>query len=388
MYFDNNASTPTDPKISKLLQDIISDPTIGNPHSTEHQYGWNAARLIEDAQEIIAHFINALPEEIYFTSGATESNNWAVIGSGLAAKKENIEKNEIIVSAIEHKCVLNAAYFLKEYHGFIVKEIPINAQGIIDIRKLKNLINTKTLLVSIMGVNNEIGTIQPIKKIGQLCRQHNVIFHTDAAQSAYINLDVIENNIDMLSLSGHKIYAPKGIGVLFVSNDLFPKPVSLMNGGEQQNGLRAGTLSPALCRSMAMATGILQNNKESETQHLESLRTEFFNVIKAHNIDFKVNGSLQDRHPGNINIQLTGIDAQTLIMCLQPKLAISTGSACNAGAITSSYVLEALGLSRKERDSSIRVGFGRFNTKKQIHEAIEHISKTIQNMHEKQAHKL
>lgn len=379
MYFDNNASTPTDPEINNIFQEVNSNLSIGNPHSAEHQYGWSASRIIEDSQEIIAHYINALPEEVYFTSGATESNNWAIIGSGLAAIKENSNRNEIIISAIEHKCVLNAAHFLEKFHGFIVKEAPVSRGGIVDLRDLKKLISDKTLLVSIMAVNNEIGTVQPLYEIGQLCRRNGVIFHVDGAQGAYSNLDIIENNIDMLSLSGHKIYAPKGVGVLFISQDVVPKPVSLMHGGEQQNGLRAGTLSPALCRSMAMAFEMLEMNKESEIAHLTSLRTEFLNLLKKKNIVFVINGDMNNRHPGNLNIQITGADAKELIMSLQPNVAISTGSACNAGVIRSSYVLEAIGLTNDQIENSLRIGFGRFNNKKEVEKIIEQFVKILRS---------
>ncbi len=382
MYFDNNASTPTDPEINKLFQQVNSNLEIGNPHSAEHQHGWNASRLIEESQEIVADFINALPEEVYFTSGATESNNWAIIGTGLAAQKAKSDRNEIIVSAIEHKCVLNAAHFLEEFHGFIVKEAPVTADGIVDLDALKNLISDKTLLVSIMAVNNEIGTVQPIKDVGQICRQNGSVFHVDGAQGAYSNIDIIENNIDMLSLSGHKIYAPKGIGVLFISEDLSPKPISLMHGGDQQNGMRAGTLSPALCRSMAMAFEILKENKDSEIGHLKSLRGQFLNGLKNKNIGFKVNGNIDHRHPGNLNIQILGVDAKTLITRLQPNAAISTGSACNAGMIKSSYVLEALGLSNDQIESSVRIGFGRFNGKDEVERALNQIIEIIQNVKE------
>lgn len=380
MYFDNNASTPTDPEINKLFQRVNSNMKVGNPHSTEHQYGWNASRLIEESQEIIADFINALPEEVYFTSGATESNNWAIVGSGLAAQKSQSNRNEIIVSAIEHKCVLNAANFLEEFHGFIVKEAPVSDEGIVKIDELKNLINDKTLLVSIMAVNNEIGAEQPIKKIGRLCRENGSIFHVDGAQGAYSKIDIIENNIDMMSLSGHKIYAPKGIGVLFISEDLSSKPVSLMHGGNQQYGMRAGTLSPALCRSMAMAFEILAKNRDSEIEYLLSLRQYFLSLLEKKGIKFKVNGCMAKRHPGNLSIQIEGIDAKTLIMNLQPQIAISTGSACNAGEIKPSYVLKALGLEEIEIENSLRIGFGRFNTHDEVKKVTNKIFNKIQKI--------
>lgn len=380
MYLDNHASTHIDPEVNKVFQEVILDCSIGNPHSGDHVWGWNAARMIEESQETIANFLNALPGEVYFTSGATESNNWAIIGTGLAARRESNPKNEIIVSSIEHKCVLNSANFLKEFHDFKIIEAPVTSDGILDIPKFEKLINDKTLLVSVMAVNNEIGTVQPLKAVGKLCRKYDAVFHVDGAQGGYSNLDVIENNIDMLSLSGHKIYAPIGIGVLFVSDDLSPEPVSMMNGGEQQNGLRAGTLSPALCCSMAKAIEVLTRKKEGEKEHLKTLRSLFLLLLKDHNVEFEINGSMKERHPGNLNIQLKNIDTKTLITRLQPKLAVSTGSACNAGVVTSSYVLKALGLSQEERESSLRIGFGRFNNKEQIKSAVDCISATVKEL--------
>jgi cysteine desulfurase len=377
MYFDNNASTLTDPEINKLFQEINSNIGVGNPHSAEHQHGWNADSIIEDSKHIIANYINALPDEIYFTSGATESNNWAIIGAGLSAIKEKSNRTEIIVSSIEHKCVLNAAHFLKEFHGFDIKEAPINDQGIVDLEKLQHLVTDRTLLVSIMAANNEIGTFQPIDKIGHMCRGRGTIFHVDGAQGAYSNLDVIKNNIDMLSLSGHKIYAPKGIGCLYISEDLKPKPIPLMHGGHQQNGLRAGTLSPALCRSLAKALEILEEVKDKEIKHLKSLRSQFLSFLNDNNIAFEINGDMNNRHPGNLNIQLIGVDAKTFITRLQPNIAISSGSACNAGTFKSSYVLKALGLKDHQINCSFRIGFGRFNTEYELEKASSQILKIL-----------
>jgi len=380
MYFDNNASTALDPEIFDIFQSISNKTKVSNPHSMEHAYGWGAAEIIEESKEIIAQFINCLPEEVYFTSGATESNNWAIIGASLAAKKAGNKRNEIIVSAVEHKCVLNAAHYLSDFHGFIVKEAPVNENGILDLQGLEKMLEDTTLIVSVMAANNEIGTEQPLSRIGQLCRHAGAIFHVDGAQGAYSNIDVIEKNIDMLSLSGHKIYAPKGIGVLFISEDLKPKPVPLMHGGSQQNGLRAGTLSPALCRSMAKAFELLERNISSEIDHLKSLRARFLDLLKENGINYSINGDMKHRHPGNLNVQFKNIDANMLITRLQPNIAISTGSACNAGVIQSSYVLTAIGLTQKEIDSSVRIGFGRFNTKEEVSEAVAYIAKTIKDM--------
>lgn len=380
MYLDNNASTPCDPEIIDIFQSISLDLSVSNPHSTEHKYGWNAEEIIIQSQNTIADFINALPEEIIFTSGATESNNMAIIGSAMSARIKSINKNKIIVSAIEHKCILNSAQHVKNLFGFEIVEISVNDAGIVSLDELEKEIDDQTLIVSIMAVNNEIGTVQPIKKIGELCRKNKCIFHVDAAQAGYFNLDVISNNIDMLSLSGHKLYAPKGIGALYVSDGLIPKLTPIIHGGGQQGGIRAGTLSPALCASMAKAMNIISETKEVEFQKLKSIRNLFLRTLEKENISHSINGCMNDRHPGNLNIQLHDIDASALILRLQPNLAISTGSACNSGVIESSYVLKAIGLNDSQIESSIRIGFGRFNTIAEAEEAGKLIANEIMQM--------
>ncbi len=366
MYLDNHASTPCAPKIIELFQSISSNLSIGNPHSTEHRYGWDADKIITQAQTDIADFINALPEEIIFTSGATESNNLAIIGSSLSAHLKKSTRNKIVVSAIEHKCVLNAAQHAKDTLNLEIAELPVNHHGIIDLQILENLLDTETLIVSVMAVNNEIGTVQPLQKIGALCKKYGCIFHVDAAQGIYSNLDVVENHIDMLSLSGHKIYAPKGIGLLYINQDMQMQPTPIIHGGEQQYGMRAGTLSPALCACMAKAIKIISDCKNDEIANLQEMCAIFLATLKTNNVSFAINGSMEYRHPGNLNLQLHGIDAGVLITRLQPHLAISTGSACNAGVIKNSYVLNAIGLDSEAIESSVRIGFGRYNTKSEV----------------------
>jgi len=381
MYLDNNASTATDPEIVDVLHRVTSSTSVANPHSSEHAYGWRADDLIQESKEIVADFLNSLPEEIYFTSGATESNNLAIIGLAMSAHDKKVRRNEIIVSPTEHKCVLNSANFVTHiFNEFKIIEAPINKNGIVDIQKLERLISDKTLLVSIMAVNNEIGVIQPLKEIGTLCKKQGAIFHTDAAQGAYIDLDVVENNIDMLSLSGHKVYAPKGIGVLYVNDDISTRPSPIIYGGNQQNGLRSGTLSPALCISMAKALEKISKKRVDESVHLSKMREIFLQTLKGNNIDYVINGCMKNRHPGNLNIQITGIDSSTLITRLQPNLAISTGSACNSGAVQGSYVLKEIGLSTKAIESSIRIGFGRFNTMDESVRAAKMISDEINRL--------
>lgn len=362
MYLDNHASTPIDSKISDLFQSITKNSIIGNPHSSEHQYGWRAEAIVSEALDSISLYLNCLPDELVVTSGATEANNLAIIGMAMSARLKNSSKNKIIVSAIEHKCVLNAAQHMHDLFGFEVVEAPINSDGLINMTSLAALVDEATLLVSCMAVNNEIGTVQPIAEIGDLCRTVGATFHVDAAQAAYSNLDVVDQNIDLLSLSGHKIYAHKGVGILYINSDMPLKPTPIIHGGGQQGGMRSGTLSPALCASMAKGLELLDECKADEINHLQSLRTLFLATLDQAQVRYTINGSMSQRHPGNLNLQLHGVDASTLIMRLQPRLAISTGSACNSGVIQGSYVLKALGLTSKEISQSVRLGFGRFNT--------------------------
>ena len=379
IYLDNNASTPCDPEILDIFQ-RVSKEIIGNPHSSEHAYGWEAEKVIGESKEKIASFINALADEIIFTSGASEANNLAIIGIATAAKVKGRNRNKIIISAIEHKCIFSAVQYLYDLFGFEIVVVPVNNLGVIDLDFLEKEIDDNTLLVSVIAANNEIGTYQPLFEIGELCKRYNTIFHVDAAQSAYLPIDVVESNIDLLSLSGHKMYAPKGIGVLYINQDISLKPMPIIHGGGQQGGFRSGTLSPALSASMAKAVDIITKNRESEAVKFLSLKNMFLNELKNEGISFKVNGNEANRHPGNLNIQFTGVDARTLILRLQPSIAMSTGSACNSGNIENSYVLRAIGLSDEQIESSVRVSFGRFNTEKDVAFAANQISKEIKIM--------
>ncbi|MBP6862205.1 MAG: cysteine desulfurase [Neisseriaceae bacterium] len=362
MYLDNHASTPTDSKIIDLFQSITKNPLISNPHSSEHQYGWQAEAIVAEALDSISLYLNCLPDELVVTSGATEANNLAIIGMAMSARLKNNSRNKIIVSAIEHKCVLNAAQHVHELFGFEIIEAPMTPGGLISMTSLASLVDEETLLVSCMAVNNEIGTVQPIAEIGHLCRTVGATFHVDAAQAAYTDIDVVEQNVDLLSLSGHKVYAHKGVGILYINSDMLLKPTPIIHGGGQQGGMRSGTLSPALCASMAKGLELIDEYKAEEINHLQSLRTLFLVTLDKAQVRYTINGSMSQRHPGNLNLQLHGVDASTLIMRLQPRLAISTGSACNSGVIQGSYVLKALGLTAEEISQSIRLGFGRFNT--------------------------
>jgi len=379
IYLDHNASTPCDPEIANVFQEVNSK-NFGNPHSSEHAWGWDSEKIIDDAKSEIASFIDALPDEIVFTSGASEANNFAIIGTATTARLKKITKNKIIVSAIEHKCVLNSAYHLRDLFGFEIIIAPVNNLGTIDLNFLNKEIDNNTLLVSVMAVNNEIGTYQPLSDIGQLCCKHGAVFHVDAAQAAYYPIDVVRDNIDLLSLSGHKLYAPKGVGVLYINQDITVRPTPIIHGGGQQGGFRSGTLSPALSASMAKAVSLITSNKEAEIAKLLLFKKLFLKELTKQGISFKINGDINNRHPGNLNIEFHNINARTLIMRLQPRIALSTGSACNSGEIENSYVLKALGLSDKQIESSVRIAFGRFNTEDEVISAAEQIYNEIKAM--------
>lgn len=360
-YLDNHASTMCDPRIVDFYQKLMLDSSFANPHSSEHAWGWKAEEIVSNASDIISSHFNALPDEVIFTSGATEANNLAIMGLAQTNHFEKHGRKKIIVSAIEHKCVLNASLYAAKLYDLDLVICPINTDGIVDLSFLKDNIDSNTLLVSVMAVNNEIGTVQPLQEIGALTKQFEVPFHVDAAQAAYEEIDMVKLGIDLLSASGHKIYAPKGIGCLIISSDAPISVSPILHGGGQQNGLRAGTLSPELCASFAKAYEILVSEGEEEAFNLKLQRDSFLKELDRLGVNYVVNGDLNKRHPGNLNLSFKDTEASVLINNLQPKMAVSTGSACNSGVIETSYVLEALGYDDNRISSSVRFGFGRFN---------------------------
>jgi cysteine desulfurase len=372
IYLDYQASTPIDKRVLQAMLPFLTTE-FGNPHSSEHFIGWNANAAVEAAQENIADYIGALPEEIIFTSGATESNNLVIIGLAYAAMSKNINRRTILVSSIEHKCVLGAARFLTRF-GFTVQYIPVTPDGIIDMEKFRFMLNEDILLVSVMTTNNEIGTVQPIKEIGELCSAYGILFHTDAAQACYENLDVFENNVDFMSLSSHKIYGPKGIGALYISNKAYLKPEPIMYGGGQQSGYRSGTIPTFLVVGFGEAANIMISNKETERSELEHLRGLLLEEIQKRVPNIKVNGSMSHRHPGNLNLLIPTIESKQLIYSIQPDVAFSTGSACTSGVIEPSHVLKAIGLSTDAAEHSFRITVGRFTDESDIKKAAEFIS--------------
>jgi cysteine desulfurase len=361
IYLDYQATTPTDQRVVDAMLPWFTKQ-FGNPHSRNHAYGWEAEEAIDIAREHIASLINADPKEIIFTSGATESNNLALKG---VAHFNKGKKNHIITTVTEHKCVLDSCRYLEE-QGFDVTYIPVNSDGLIDINILEQAITPHTMLVSVMAVNNEIGVIQPLVDIGAMCRKHGVYFHTDAAQAmGKIPLDVGAMNIDLMSISGHKLYGPKGIGALYIRKKPRVRLSALIHGGGQERGFRSGTLPTPLCVGLGEACRLAAMEMDTEHSRLETLRNAFLETLQEHLSDIYINGSMLHRIPGNLNISFAFVEGESLMMGIK-DLAVSSGSACTSASLEPSYVLRALGVTEDLAHTSIRFGFGRYTTKADI----------------------
>ena len=357
IYLDYQATTPVDPRVREAMLPYL-DSEFGNPHSP-HAFGWSAADGVQDAADTVGALIGAAPGEIVFTSGATEANNLAIQG---AARSEARQGNHIVITAIEHKCVLNTALWFERL-GFEVEVVGVGHNGVLDPARAADAIRPDTAIVSVMLANNEIGTLQPVAEIGAAAREQGAVMHTDAAQAVgKIPVDVEELNTDLLSLSGHKFYGPKGIGALYVSRHCPLDLAPLILGGAQQAGRRAGTVPAFLCAGLGEACRIAQEEMNRDRTHSLTARTAFLTALQERFDGIVVNGDMDRRLPGNLNLQFPGVEADSLLTALQGEVAASTGSACNSGLIEPSYVLTALGLTPGEVRSSIRFGFGRFSS--------------------------
>ncbi|NEQ76811.1 MAG: IscS subfamily cysteine desulfurase [Okeania sp. SIO2C9] len=376
IYLDCNATTPLDERVLKTMLPYFTE-YFGNPASVTHQYGWEAEAAVKKAREILASAINATPEEIVFTSGATEANNLAI--KGVAEAYFNKGKH-IITIATEHNAVLDPCVYLQNL-GFEVTYLPVNTDGIIDLTSLKTAIRPDTILVSVMAANNEIGVLQPLVKIGEICKENSIIFHTDAAQAiGKIPLDVQTMNIDLLSLTAHKVYGPKGVGALYVRRrhprvKLAPQ----IHGGGHERGMRSGTLYTPQIVGFAKAVELAVTEMESEAKQLTTLRQQLWEKLQTVENIF-LNGHPTQRLPGNLNISVEGVDGQALLLGLQPVVAVSSGSACTSAKIAPSHVLAALGRSEKLAYASVRFGIGRFNTAEEIDLVAEHAIATITSL--------
>ncbi len=375
IYLDYQATTPMDPRVVEAMMPYFTEK-FGNPHSRNHAYGWEAEEAVEKARAQIAELINADPREIVFTSGATESNNLAIAGVGRFYKDR---KNHIITVVTEHKCVLDTCRHL-EQEGFTITYLPVQKNGLVDLDVLKNAITPKTVLVSVMGVHNEIGVIQPLKEIGEICRAQRVFFHTDCAQAfGKTPLDVEAMKIDLMSISGHKIYGPKGIGALYVRRKPRIRLVPLIHGGGQERGMRSGTLPTPLCVGLGEAAVIAKREMTAEAARLTSLRDRFYDKIKARLSETYLNGDFEHRIPGNLNISFAFVEGEGLMMGIT-DLSVSSGSACTSASLEPSYVLRALGVGEDLAHTSLRIGFGRFTTETDVEYAADRIVEAVQKL--------
>ncbi|OCH73558.1 IscS subfamily cysteine desulfurase [Vibrio breoganii] len=373
IYLDYSATCPVDERVAeKMVQYMTMDGTFGNPASRSHRYGWQAEEAVDTAREQIADLLNADPREIVFTSGATESDNLAIKG---AARFYSKKGKHIITCKTEHKAVLDPCRQL-EREGFEVTYLAPEANGIIDLNKLKDAMREDTVLVSIMHVNNEIGVIQDITSIGELCRERKIVFHVDAAQSAgKLPIDVQETKVDLLSLSAHKVYGPKGIGALYVRRKPRIRLEAQMHGGGHERGFRSGTLPTHQIVGMGEAFRVAKLDMEKDYQHALNLRNRLFNAVKDLEA-VTVNGDFEQRVPHNLNVSFAFVEGESLLMSLK-DLAVSSGSACTSASLEPSYVLRALGLNDELAHSSVRFSFGRYTTEEEIDYAVEQIRTAV-----------
>lgn len=376
IYLDYQATTPCDPRVVEYALPFLTEH-FGNPHSRNHIYGWEAEAAVESARAKVARLIHGTPSEVIFTSGATESNNLAI--KGVAQFYKSKGKNHIITCVTEHKCVLDTCRHL-EQDGFEVMYLPVKTDGLIDLAALRDAIKDTTALVSIMAVNNEIGVIQPLAEIGAICRERGVFFHTDAAQAVgKIHIDVEAMNIDLISISGHKIYAPKGIGALYVRKRPRVRLAALIHGGGQERGMRSGTLSPFLCVALGKACEIADQEMAAETARITELRDRFWNKLTSALTDIYLNGHETQRIPGNLNISFAYVEGEGLMMGIK-NLCLSSGSACTSASLEPSYVLYALGVEDEMAHTSLRIGIGRFTTEAELDTAADSIISSVNRL--------
>jgi len=377
LYLDAQATTPMDPRVLDAMMPYLTS-MYGNPHSRTHQYGWESEEALETARAQVADLIGADPKEIIFTSGATESNNISVKGVGRFYKSK---KKHVITTQTEHKCVLDSCRQL-EAEGIEVTYLPVNQNGLIDLELLESSIRPDTSLVSVMMVNNEIGVVQPIQEIGKICRSKKVFLHTDAAQAVgKIPVDVNQMNVDLMSISGHKLYGPKGVGALYVRRRPRVRVEPIQSGGGQERGLRSGTVPTPLTVGMGAACAIAKAEMDNDKEHVtrladklvQGLTTELPSVIR--------NGDAEKTYNGCINLSFHCVEGESLLMALK-DIAVSSGSACTSASLEPSYVLRALGCDEDLAHSSIRFGIGRFTTDEEVDFTVQRTIKEVNRLRE------
>lgn len=374
IYMDYQATTPVDQRVMDEMLPYFSEK-FGNPHSRTHKFGWEAEAAVEEARNSVAELIGTEPKSIVFTSGATEANNLALKGVAHFYKES---KNHIITVVTEHKCVLDTCRYL-EQEGFRVTYLHVKRNGVLDLKNLEDAITDKTILVSVMSVNNEVGVIQPLKEIGEICRKHGIFFHTDAAQAfGKIPIDVQEMKIDLLSISGHKIYGPKGIGALYVSRRPRVRLSALISGGGQERGMRSGTLPTPLVVGLGAAAKYAKADMEEERVRIKHLSDKFIDAILKIPETY-LNGDRLNRYPGCINISFAAIEGESMIAAIK-DIAVSSGSACTSSSLEPSYVLRSLGVGDDLAHTSLRFGIGRFTKEEEVNYAISLIEKAVERL--------
>jgi cysteine desulfurase len=378
IYMDNHATTRVDPRVLEEMLPYFTEK-YGNAASRNHAFGWEAEKAVQQARERIAKLIGADPKEIIFTSGATESDNLAIKG---VAEMYREKGDHIITCTIEHKAVLDTCKRL-EKHGFKVTYLPVQKDGLIDLDEFKRALTDKTILVSIMTANNEIGVVQPVEEIGKLCHERGIIFHSDATQSVgKMPVDVNKMSIDLLSISGHKMYGPKGIGALYVRRkNPRVQLVAQMDGGGHERGFRSGTLAVQNIVGLGKACEIAMTEGATEACHLAGLRNRLKDKIMGELDEVYVNGSMEHRLPNNLNLSFAYVEGESLLMGIN-DVAVSSGSACTSATLEPSYVLKALGTGDDLAHSSIRFGLGRFNTEAEVDYVAARVVETVKRLRE------
>jgi cysteine desulfurase len=378
IYMDNHATTPVDPRVLEAMLPYFTD-RFGNAASRNHAFGWQAEEAVEVARKQIAELIGATAKEIVITSGATESDNLAIKGAALMYRQKG---NHIITAVTEHKAVIDTCKHL-EKDGFEVTYLPVGRDGLVDLDRLRAAITDRTILISIMAANNEIGVLQPVADIGKIARERGVLFHTDAVQAAgKVAFDVNAMNVDMASLSAHKMYGPKGVGALYVRRRN-PRVLlaPIIDGGGHERGMRSGTLNVPGIVGFGKAAAIAREELAGESARLTALRNRLADGLRSRLDDTEINGSMEHRLPGNLNISFAYVEGESLLMGIN-DVAVSSGSACTSATLEPSYVLKALGVGDEMAHSSIRFGLGRFNTEEEVDFVVEKLAAVVTRLRE------
>src|SRR2546421_6637195 len=378
IYMDHHATTPLDPRVLDAMLPFFTD-RFGNAASRNHSFGWAAEEAVENARAQVASLIGAAPKEVIFTSGATESDNLMIKG---VAETHREKGNHIITQVTEHKAVLDTCQRL-EKHGCELTYLPVQPDGRIDLERLRGAISSKTILITVMYANNEIGVLQPIAEIGKIAKEHGILFAVDAAQAAgKVLIDVQKDNVDLLALSGHKMYGPKGVGALYVRRHTPRVQLApLIDGGGHERGMRSGTLNVPGIVGLGKACEIARQEMAEESRRVGALRDRLRAALEASLDQVQINGSLEHRLPNNLNVSFGYVDGESLLMGID-DVAVSSGSACTSATLEPSYVLKALGVGEELAHSSVRFGLGRFNTQEEVDYAAERIIRVVSKLRE------